>query len=73
MVATCCPALRTAASPVEHEEALGAHVALVDEQGPDLGVHDLAQGGDLLDVGLVHVGQEREAAEIVDDRLIDLA
>ena len=43
----------------DHEEALGAHVALVHEDGAGFGVDGLSEGRDLRDVALVHVGEQR--------------
>ena len=57
---------------VDHEEALGADVALVHEHGAGLGVDGLADLGDPGDVALVDVGEERQPAEVVDHRLVDL-
>ena len=66
------PAREHAGLAHDDEEALGAHVALVHEDGAGLGVDGLAEGLDLRNVALVHVGEQREATEILDHRLVDL-
>ena len=69
MAAMCCPPENTPAWPVDHEEALGAHVALVHEDGAGLGVDGLAERGDLATSRLVHVGEQRQTTEVLDHRL----
>ena len=72
IVGDVLPAREHAGLPVDHEEALRAHVALVHEDRAGLGVDRLAESGDRGDVGLVHVGEERQAAKVFDHRLVDL-
>src|SRR5690606_31668487 len=51
---------------LQHEEALGADVALLDEVGAGLGLHRLTELGDPVEVGVVQLGEEREVAKVVD-------